>query len=146
MIYPSRGTKAKAPAVLGGRPLGLEPIQEREVAPGRTLISEFGLSMHAESKRGNEARNLLMDFGFTHEALNNNNSLLAVNPSELDALVLSHGHCCTFETGSGWARHVRFGSSADMTARSRHVRFTPNSRHSSVQAGCSKSARSGYDA
>src|SRR4029077_2519286 len=60
--------------------------------PSRTLVSEFGLSMHAESKRGRETRNLLMDFGFTHEALNNNNSLLSVNPSKLDALVLSHGH------------------------------------------------------
>ena len=60
--------------------------------PSRTLISEFGLSMHAESRRGNETRNLLMDFGFTPEALNNNASLLAVHPSELDALVLSHGH------------------------------------------------------
>ena len=39
-----------------------------------------------------ETRNLLMDFGFTPQALNNNASLLAVNPSELDALVLSHGH------------------------------------------------------
>ena len=33
--------------------------------PGRTLISEFGLSMHAESKRGSETRHLLMDFEFT---------------------------------------------------------------------------------
>ena len=60
--------------------------------PGRTLISEFGLAMHAESKRGRETRNLLMDFGFTPEALNNNASLLAVDPRELDTLVLSHGH------------------------------------------------------
>jgi 7,8-dihydropterin-6-yl-methyl-4-(beta-D-ribofuranosyl)aminobenzene 5'-phosphate synthase len=37
----------------------------KDKPPGRTLISEFGLSMHAESKRGNETRNLLMDFGFT---------------------------------------------------------------------------------
>jgi 7,8-dihydropterin-6-yl-methyl-4-(beta-D-ribofuranosyl)aminobenzene 5'-phosphate synthase len=29
--------------------------------PSRTLISEFGLSMHAESKRGSETGNLLMD-------------------------------------------------------------------------------------
>jgi 7,8-dihydropterin-6-yl-methyl-4-(beta-D-ribofuranosyl)aminobenzene 5'-phosphate synthase len=48
--------------------------------------------MHAESLSGSETRNLLMDFGFTPEALSNNISLLAVNPSELDALVLSHGH------------------------------------------------------
>jgi 7,8-dihydropterin-6-yl-methyl-4-(beta-D-ribofuranosyl)aminobenzene 5'-phosphate synthase len=58
--------------------------------PSRTLISEFGLSMHAESNRGSETRNLLMDFGFTSEALNNNISLLGIDPSELDALLLRH--------------------------------------------------------
>ena len=37
--------------------------------PGRTLISEFGLSMHVESRRGDETRHVLIDFGFTPEAL-----------------------------------------------------------------------------
>ena len=37
-----------------------------------------------------------------------------------------------------------FGSLADITARSRHVRFTPDSGHSSVQVGCPKSATSGH--
>jgi 7,8-dihydropterin-6-yl-methyl-4-(beta-D-ribofuranosyl)aminobenzene 5'-phosphate synthase len=60
--------------------------------PDRTLISEFGLSMHAQSTRGSETRNLLMDFGFTAAALNNNLDLLGIDPTELDALVLSHGH------------------------------------------------------
>jgi hypothetical protein len=36
---------------------------------------------------------------------------------------------------------VRFGSLADIAARSRHVRFTPNSRHSSVHVGRPKSAK-----
>ena len=61
-------------------------------SPGRTLISEFGLSMHAQSRRGAETRNVLMDFGFTSEALVNNTDLLGVDPATLDALVLSHGH------------------------------------------------------
>jgi 7,8-dihydropterin-6-yl-methyl-4-(beta-D-ribofuranosyl)aminobenzene 5'-phosphate synthase len=60
--------------------------------PSKTLISEFGLSMHAESKRGNEIRNLLMDFGFTAQALNNNVDVLGIDTAALDALVLSHGH------------------------------------------------------
>ena len=60
--------------------------------PGRTLISEFGLSMHVESHRGVETRNILVDFGFTPEALVNNSELLGINPAALDALVLSHGH------------------------------------------------------
>jgi len=37
--------------------------------PGRTLISEFGLSMHVESHRGVETRNILVDFGFTRRLL-----------------------------------------------------------------------------
>ena len=85
-------------AVVAGKKMGPVDVQHfgwglsGDKPPGRTLISEFGLAMHAESKRGRETRNLLMDFGFTPEALNNNASLLAVDPSELDTLVLSHGH------------------------------------------------------
>jgi 7,8-dihydropterin-6-yl-methyl-4-(beta-D-ribofuranosyl)aminobenzene 5'-phosphate synthase len=60
--------------------------------PGKTLISEFGLSMHVESRRGTEARNMLVDFGFTPEALTTNIQLLGIDPGELDVLVLSHGH------------------------------------------------------
>ena len=37
--------------------------------------------------------------------------------------------------------NVRFGSLADITARSRHVRFTPDSGHSSVQVGCPRLRR-----
>jgi 7,8-dihydropterin-6-yl-methyl-4-(beta-D-ribofuranosyl)aminobenzene 5'-phosphate synthase len=85
-------------AVTAGKKVGPVDIQHfgwglsPDKRPSRTLISEFGLSMHAESKRGSETRNLLMDFGFTPEALNNNIGLLGINPSELDALLLSHGH------------------------------------------------------
>jgi 7,8-dihydropterin-6-yl-methyl-4-(beta-D-ribofuranosyl)aminobenzene 5'-phosphate synthase len=60
--------------------------------PGKTLISEFGLSLHAESLRGGETRRVLVDFGFTPEALVNNLDLLEIDPAALDALVLSHGH------------------------------------------------------
>jgi 7,8-dihydropterin-6-yl-methyl-4-(beta-D-ribofuranosyl)aminobenzene 5'-phosphate synthase len=60
--------------------------------PGKTLVSEFGLSLHVESQRGTEKRNVLIDFGFTPYALVNNANLLGIDPAELDALVLSHGH------------------------------------------------------
>ena len=59
--------------------------------PGRTLVSEFGLSMHVET-RGTETKNTLVDFGFTPEALVNNVELLGIDPAQLDALILSHGH------------------------------------------------------
>jgi len=85
-------------AVLAGGKTGDVDVQHfgwglsADKPPDRTLISEFGLSMHAQSAHGSETRNLLMDFGFTAGALNNNLELLGIDPTELDALVLSHGH------------------------------------------------------
>src|SRR5262249_46314445 len=49
-------------------------------------------AMHAESQRGGETRNVLVDFGYTPEALLTNMSILKIDPSTFDALVLSHGH------------------------------------------------------
>src|SRR5215203_1541373 len=40
---------------------GISPDQP----PGRTMASEFGLSMHITSQRGQETRRTLVDFGFT---------------------------------------------------------------------------------
>jgi 7,8-dihydropterin-6-yl-methyl-4-(beta-D-ribofuranosyl)aminobenzene 5'-phosphate synthase len=75
--------------------------------PGRTLISEFGLSMHAVSQRGAETRNILMDFGFTSQPLVNNVDLLGLDPAALDALVLSHGHYNHFGGIVGFLRGVQ---------------------------------------
>jgi 7,8-dihydropterin-6-yl-methyl-4-(beta-D-ribofuranosyl)aminobenzene 5'-phosphate synthase len=61
-------------------------------AAGPNMISEFGLSMHVESHRGSETRNMLIDFGFTPQAVITHAALLSVEPAKLDALVLSHGH------------------------------------------------------
>jgi 7,8-dihydropterin-6-yl-methyl-4-(beta-D-ribofuranosyl)aminobenzene 5'-phosphate synthase len=100
-------------AVAAGKKMGSVDVQHfgwglsGNEPPDRTLISEFGLSMHAESKRGSETRNLLMDFGFTPQALNNNASLLAVDPSKLDALVLSHGHYDHFGGRSDFYRKTK---------------------------------------
>ncbi len=61
--------------------------------PPRTVLNgEWGLAMHAESKRGDETRHLLIDFGYTPETLLNNMEILKVDPALFDAMVLSHGH------------------------------------------------------
>jgi 7,8-dihydropterin-6-yl-methyl-4-(beta-D-ribofuranosyl)aminobenzene 5'-phosphate synthase len=73
--------------------------------PGKTLISEFGLSMHAQSQRGGETRNVLLDFGYTPEALINNIGLVGLDPAQLDALVLSHGHYDHFGGLAGFLKH-----------------------------------------
>ncbi|HZF32988.1 MAG TPA: MBL fold metallo-hydrolase [Candidatus Angelobacter sp.] len=75
--------------------------------PSRAIISEFGLSMHVESRRGSEVRNVLVDFGFTPEALLNNLELLGIDPATLDALVLSHGHYDHFGGLVGFLRHSK---------------------------------------
>jgi len=58
----------------------------------RTLQNEWGLSLHLESARGAETRQMLIDFGFTGDTLNNNLDLIGIDLSKLDALLLTHGH------------------------------------------------------
>ena len=63
-----------------------------DAPPRAALTGEFGLSMHAESQRGNETRNILIDFGYMPETLLNNMSILKIDSTRIDAMVLSHGH------------------------------------------------------
>lgn len=60
--------------------------------PRRTLQNEWGLSLHIESTRGAETRQVLFDFGYTPETLLNNLQLAGIDAARLDALALSHGH------------------------------------------------------
>ncbi|BBU31072.1 MBL fold metallo-hydrolase [Burkholderia sp. THE68] len=72
---------------------------------GKSLLGEFGLSMHVESNGNGETRNMLIDFGFTSETLENNLSMLGIAPERLDALVLSHGHYDHFGGLAGFLQH-----------------------------------------
>jgi len=82
-------TEKRSGLTIERRPAG----NVRPDAPPRAdLVGEWGLSMHAQSQRGSEARNILIDFGYMPETLNNNISVLKLDPAEIDALVLSHGH------------------------------------------------------
>ncbi len=63
-----------------------------DAAPRHILNGEWGLAMHAQSHRRAEERNVLVDFGYTPEVLTNNMAILGVDPSNFDAMVLSHGH------------------------------------------------------
>jgi 7,8-dihydropterin-6-yl-methyl-4-(beta-D-ribofuranosyl)aminobenzene 5'-phosphate synthase len=62
------------------------------VTPVSTWRAEWGLSMFAESVRGDETRRVMIDFGYTPEALLGNMGFLKLDPATIDALVLSHGH------------------------------------------------------
>lgn len=63
-----------------------------DAPPRAALNAEWGLSMHAQSQRDGEVRNVLIDFGYTPEVLLNNMAVLKIDPASFDALVLSHGH------------------------------------------------------
>ena len=58
----------------------------------KTLMGEFGLSILAESMRGSETRQVIVDLGYSPEVLSNNIALLGIDPRQIDAAVLSHGH------------------------------------------------------
>jgi 7,8-dihydropterin-6-yl-methyl-4-(beta-D-ribofuranosyl)aminobenzene 5'-phosphate synthase len=56
------------------------------------LKSEFGLGFHLESTRAGETRGYLLDFGSSPTAGLDNIAFLKIDPSKVDALILSHGH------------------------------------------------------
>jgi 7,8-dihydropterin-6-yl-methyl-4-(beta-D-ribofuranosyl)aminobenzene 5'-phosphate synthase len=60
--------------------------------PRQALMAEFGFSILAYSKRDVDARALMVDFGYTPEVIANNLAMLGVDPRQLSAAVLSHGH------------------------------------------------------
>jgi 7,8-dihydropterin-6-yl-methyl-4-(beta-D-ribofuranosyl)aminobenzene 5'-phosphate synthase len=77
---------AQAPGV------GVERVRSPAAFNGKTLESQWGLSLHLVSTKGSDTRRYLLDFGFTPDVLANNLSLLKIDPAGLDALILSHGH------------------------------------------------------
>lgn len=83
-------------------------------AAGKSLLGEFGLAMHLESRRGAETRHMLLDFGFTPETLNNNLAMLGIAPESIDALILSHGHYDHFGGLVGFLHQHRSALRADL--------------------------------
>ena len=58
----------------------------------RALKKEWGLALHIESRRADEQRRVLLDFGNTPGVYLNNLRILNVDLAVIDALILSHGH------------------------------------------------------
>jgi 7,8-dihydropterin-6-yl-methyl-4-(beta-D-ribofuranosyl)aminobenzene 5'-phosphate synthase len=56
------------------------------------LISEHGLAYHLLSFRGDERKEILLDFALTGASIATNYRVLGVEPAAADALILSHGH------------------------------------------------------
>lgn len=58
----------------------------------KELHTQWGLSYFLESTKDGETRALMLDYGYTPEALLNNIEITGVEPKKLDALIVSHGH------------------------------------------------------
>ncbi len=80
----------------------------------RSLHNEWGLSLWLESERAAEKRTVMLDFGYTPATLLNNMELTGVDPSKIDALVVSHGHYDHFGGLQGFLDKYRSVLPADV--------------------------------
>jgi len=58
----------------------------------KTLHNEWGLALALESQARTETAHLLLDFGYTTDALINNLEIMGVDLAKVQGLILSHGH------------------------------------------------------
>src|SRR5258708_8895913 len=80
----------------------------------KSLHNEWGLSLWLESQAGGTQRTLMLDYGYTPDVLMNNMELVGVDPSKLDALIVSHGHYDHFGGLNGFLDKFRDKLPADV--------------------------------
>jgi 7,8-dihydropterin-6-yl-methyl-4-(beta-D-ribofuranosyl)aminobenzene 5'-phosphate synthase len=80
----------------------------------KALHSEWGLSLGLESKIGSDTRNLLLDFGYTSQALLNNMELVGVDGNKVQGFIMSHGHYDHFGGLLGFLEKHRTNLPADL--------------------------------
>jgi 7,8-dihydropterin-6-yl-methyl-4-(beta-D-ribofuranosyl)aminobenzene 5'-phosphate synthase len=81
----------------------------------KTLHNEWGLSLALESRIGNDTRHLLLDFGYTQNALLNNLEIMGVDGAKIQGLIMSHGHYDHFGGLIGFLEKFRAQLPADLT-------------------------------
>jgi 7,8-dihydropterin-6-yl-methyl-4-(beta-D-ribofuranosyl)aminobenzene 5'-phosphate synthase len=81
----------------------------------KTLHSEWGLAMTLESRIGADARFLMLDYGYTPEALLNNIDFIGVDTAKIQGLIMSHGHFDHFGGLIGFLEKHRSRMPAELT-------------------------------
>lgn len=81
----------------------------------RVLHNQWGLSLALESRIGRDTRDLMLDFGYTPEALLNNMGLMGVDGGKVHAMILSHGHFDHHGGMLGYLQKYRDKLPADLT-------------------------------
>ena len=99
------------PAKVGN--VSIEP-PPRQQDYRRALHNQWGLSLYIQSQRSNELRTIMLDFGYTPEALINNIELTGADPSKIDAMVVSHGHFDHYGGLVGFLQKYRNALPADV--------------------------------
>jgi 7,8-dihydropterin-6-yl-methyl-4-(beta-D-ribofuranosyl)aminobenzene 5'-phosphate synthase len=101
------------PSVVGGVQ-SIPPGSGRGADYRKVLHNQWGLSLFLESERGSERRAILLDFGYSPDALLNNIEILKVDPTILNALIVSHGHYDHFGGLYGFLNKYRASLPADL--------------------------------
>ncbi|WP_187366128.1 MBL fold metallo-hydrolase [Trebonia kvetii] len=76
-------------------PLGVGPVQAPQFETGTTtvgLMAEHGFSALVSVRRGAVTTRLLFDTGLSPDAMVTNAGRLGIDPSDIQAVILSHGH------------------------------------------------------
>jgi len=68
------------------------PLAKEGGIPADTLVAEHGLSLLITLYRGDETHTILFDTGYSSVGVLHNMGLLEIDPDQIEALVISHGH------------------------------------------------------
>jgi 7,8-dihydropterin-6-yl-methyl-4-(beta-D-ribofuranosyl)aminobenzene 5'-phosphate synthase len=82
-------------------------VTVQRTSPPPTLLAEHGLAYHLASVRGGERKEILLDFAWTEPTLTTNYQLLKVDPTQADALIISHGHADHYGALPGLAKALQ---------------------------------------
>ena len=99
------------PATVNG--VSMQPTPVSAGFPN-VIHTQWGLSLWLESQRGNEARTLMLDYGYTPDVLMNNMGIMGVDVKKIDALIVSHGHFDHFGGLMGFLDKYRGALPADV--------------------------------
>ena len=81
----------------------------------KAIHNEWGLALALESRVGSDSRQMMLDYGYTTQALLNNMEIMGVDAAKTRALILSHGHFDHFGGLIGYLKANRAKLPDDLT-------------------------------